>query len=462
MAVDRSFTVAGAGTVATGVVVAGAVATSDRVIILPGGSEARVRALHTNGRTAERASTGERAALNLAGIDRSTLGRGNWLVAPGHATMTLRFDAEIRLLKTEPRPLRSWSPAHLHLGTSERLARVLLLDSDRVAPGQSGRAQIVLEAALPVRTGDRFVLRDAAAERTIAGGTVIDPHAPQRKRRTPERRQMLDALAEPDATEALGRLLELAPGIVDLTVFAADRGLTDSEIEAAIAPLEPAIAEVGGVRYAAAPTTVAMIETAVAAVLSAFHADTPALPGMTAEALRGRLVPRPPKPAFPALLAMLAARGRIVAQAGHIRLAEHASSLAGADARLWERMEKLIAAERFRPPLARELAEMLGQPVGIVRKLAKTMARMGTLVEVATDRFFLRTALVELGDVAKALCDASPAGSFTAAQFRDTAGSGRNVGIQILEYFDRRGLTARRGDVRCVVKGAREVFGQAN
>jgi selenocysteine-specific elongation factor len=462
MAVDRSFTVAGAGTVATGVVLAGEIATGDRVMILPAGAEARVRGLHANGREAARAMTGERVAVNLAGIEKSAVARGNWLLAPGYASTTLRFDAEVRLLRTESRPLRTWAPAHLHLGTSERLARVVLLDEDKLAPGQAGLAQVICEAPLPVRAGDRFVLRDAAAERTMAGGTVIDPRAPQRKRRTPERRALLEALAAGDPLDALGRLLELPPGVVDVTAFAVDRGLTSAELDEHLALLEPVTVEAAGVRWVTSADTMAGHEAAIVAVLAAFHADTPALPGMTGEALRLRLSPRPTKPVFAALLAMASERGRILAQAGHIRLAEHTSSLAGADARLWERMEKLIVEDRYRPPLAREMSDALGQPLGNVRKLAKTMARMGTLVEVATDRFFLREALVDLGEIAKKLTTQSATGTFTAAEFRDQTNSGRNVAILVLEHFDRRGLTARRGDNRSVVKEPSEVFGRVN
>ena len=458
MAVDRSFTVAGAGTIATGVVLAGEVATGDHVALLPAGGEARVRQIHANGRQTAKAVAGERAAVNLAGIERTAVARGDWLVAPGHAATTLRFDAKLRLLRTEPKSLGSWTPVHLHLGTSERLARVVVLDTDRLAPGGTGLVQVVMEAPLPVRSGDRFVLRDAAATRTIAGGTVVDPRAPERKRRTPERRAMLAVIAESDPLEAFGRLLDLAPGVVDLRAFAVDRGLTPAEIEAVAAPLEPVLAEAAGTRWAASAATVEAAEKAVAGVLVTFHADTPALPGMTAEALRLRLSPRPTKPVHAALLAMLTARGQIVAQAGHLRLAAHTSSLGQADARLWERMEKLIGDERFRPPLAREMADALGQPLGTVRKLAKTMARMGTLVEVATDRFFLREALVDLGLIARELTAASTTGTFTAAEFRDKTGSGRNVAILILEHFDRRGLTARRGDHRSVVKEPKDVF----
>lgn len=458
-AVDRSFSVQGAGTVVTGAVQSGRVAVGDKVMTLPGRQELRVRAIHAQGQGAQTGRTGERCAINLAGIERDGVKRGDWLVDPGHASATSRYDADIQLLGTEPRALKTWTPAHLHIGTSQTLARIVLLDDDKLAPGTRALAQIVADDALPLRHGDRFVLRDAAAERTIGGGTVIDPRAPQRKRRTPERRAMLEALREPDAALGLVKLLDLTPGIVDFAAYIVDRGLDAEEAETLIAILEPVVAETSGVRSIARPETVAALGKGVEDILKAFHAAHPELPGMTAEALRLKMTPRLTKPTFAALVAMLAGGGALVAQAGALRLPSHSSSLGAADQKLWERIEKQIVEQKFRPPQVREMAESLGQPIGNIRKLCKTMARIGTLVEVATDRFFLRSALAELGTIAGELAAASAAKSFTAAEFKDRVGCGRNVGIQLLEHFDRRGLTARKGEVRVVVKRPEDVFG---
>jgi selenocysteine-specific elongation factor len=157
---------------------------------------------------------------------------------------------------------------------------------------------------------------------------------------------------------------------------------------------------------------------------------------------------------------MLAAPGRVIVQGGLVRLATHSSSLGANDQKLWERLETAIGGDnRYRPPQVRELAEATGQPIATVRKLLKTMARLGAVTEVATDRFFLRPALVELGQIAGEIAATNESRTFTAAEFRDRAGSGRNVGIQILEHFDRRGLTLRQGDVRRVVKDPALVFG---
>ena len=459
MAIDRSFTVAGAGTVVTGAVQSGAIAIGDRVVVLPQGLELRVRSLHAQGRAAERGRAGERCALNLAAVEKSALNRGDWLVDAAHTTMSARFDVEFRLLASEARPFKTWGPAHLHIGTGSVQARIILLEHDRLLPGTEMLAQIVADKPLPVRFGDRFVLRDAAAERTIGGGRVIDPRAPQRKRRTPERRALLDALRRDDALDALEHLLALSPGLVDFTAFTIDRGLAAHEAQELIELLAPVAAEVGGTLTLATEATAGALQASVAKILTAYHTAHPELTGMPPEALRLKHEPRLGRPQFAAALALLTADGRVIVQAGVARLPTHASSLGAADQKLWDRILKEIEENRFRPPQVREMSDSLGQSIANIRKLCKTMARMGTLVEVASDRFFLKTSLSELAAVAAEIGAAAPANTFTAAEFKDRVGCGRNVGIQLLEYFDRRGLTARRGDVRSVVKTAVEVFG---
>ncbi|MDX2159052.1 MAG: selenocysteine-specific translation elongation factor [Hyphomicrobiaceae bacterium] len=461
MPVDRSFTVAGAGTVVTGGLVAGSVKVGDTVVALPSGSEARVRAIHALGQPAETAQAGVRAALNLAGLERGAVKRGGWLVTPGQRAASQRFDATFRLLASEPRAIRTWTPVHVHVGTSALEARLVLLEGDTMVPGQRGLVQVVTNEALPVRGQDRFVVRDAGAERTIGGGAVVDPRAPQRFRRTASRLAQLAAMSEPDPLDALSGLLDLEPGIVDLTAFVTDRGLSESEAAEMVELIEPAEATIGASRYIAAPATIEGLAPAIEAAVGRFHEENPERPGMSEDRLRLALTPRPAKPVLRAVLAMLAPAGKLVAQGGLVRLASHASSLGAADQRLWDRLEALIGADaRFRPPQVREIAEATGQPIATIRKLLKTMARLGVVVEVATDRFFLKPALVELGRIAQELASSSETRTFSAAEFRDRASSGRNVGIQILEHFDRRGLTLRQGDVRRVVKDPAVVFGE--
>ncbi len=458
MSIDRSFTVAGSGTVVTGGIVAGSVAVGDRVLVLPGGHEVRVRTLHAQGRQAERASVGERCALNLAGIEKTALARGQWLVDPAQPFMTSRFDASMRLLPGKARASKAGTRVHLHLGTSEVLAQLAPLEDEALSAQGSGLAQLLLNDPLPARAGDCFVVRDAAAERTIGGGRVIDPRAPKRLRRSPARLAILAALRDRDHAAALDAALALSPGIVDYQAFAIDRGLSAAEAEAVLARLQPKRIDIAGVPFVAGEALLAKLAEAVGAALTRFHADRPELPGQSPEGLRLVLQPRLPKHLFAPALSLLVAEGMLVADTVTVRLPTHVSSLGATDAKLWERVAGLLAQTPTRPPQVREMAEHLGQPVATIRKLCKTMARIGKIVEVASDRFFLLAALIELGKMAEHLSQGAPDRMFTAAQFRDRSGSGRNIGIQILEYFDRQGLTLRRGDVRSVVRDPVTVF----
>jgi selenocysteine-specific elongation factor len=454
LSIDRSFTLKGAGTVVAGTVLASDIAVGDRVVVLPHGLEARVRSLHAGNRSAGRAQARERAAFNLAGPDigSDAVHRGDWLVAPDARSVTDRFDADVRLLADAPRAIRTWSPAVLHLGASALPCRMVVLDGDGLAPGDGAAVQIVLPRALPVRHGDRFVLRDSAARRTIGGGRVLDPRAPARHRRTPLRFATLDALRNPDAASALAALIGLWPHIVDLAAFAADRGLGADEASAAAAGFAAIESRTG--TFVTSEAAIADMGAAIAERLAAFHAAEPARGGLPAERVRLALSARCPRGPFEAFVQALTERGVVAAEAGNLRLPGHAVSLAAAEARLWDRIRPLLERDPFHPPTARDMGLALGFPVARVRALLKTLARMGQVSEVAADRFLLAGALAELIAAANALAGSSPGNAFTVIQFKDRVCCGRNVAIQILEHFDRRGITLRKGDVRVMGRRA--------
>src|SRR6202140_5155741 len=234
LAVDRSFTLPGAGTVVTGTVLSGAVATGDRVMISPTGLGARVRSIHAQNRATERGVAGERCALNLAGdgISKDAIARGQVVLDPALHAPTDRIDATLRLLATEQKPVTQWMPARLHHAATEIGARIVLLGDVPIPAGGEALVQIVLERPIAAAAGDRFVLRDTTAQRTIGGGKFLDLRAPPRKRRTPERLAQLRAHAIGDPEKALAALLEVSPHFIDLSAFARDRALTETQIQA--------------------------------------------------------------------------------------------------------------------------------------------------------------------------------------------------------------------------------------
>ncbi|MEA3083812.1 MAG: selenocysteine-specific elongation factor, partial [Paraburkholderia sp.] len=211
LAVDRVFTLAGQGTIVTGTVVAGRVSVGDTMLLAPKNQPVRVRSIHAQNRPAESGRAGERCALNLAGIEKSAIDRGDWIVDPRLPQASERIDVMLTLLADAPLTLEHWAPLHVHLGTQHQVAHVALLDGETLGAGQRARVQFVFERPVCALPGDRFVVRNAQASRTIGGGHVLDPFAPSRKRRSAERLAWLDAIQRMLDTGALDSLLARAP-----------------------------------------------------------------------------------------------------------------------------------------------------------------------------------------------------------------------------------------------------------
>ena len=461
LAVDRSFVLAGAGTVVTGTVLSGTVAVGDRVVLSPAGTPARVRSIHAQNRAAQSGAAGQRCALNLAGIERAAARRGDVALDPALHAPTDRIDVRLRVLAGEPKPLATWLPVRLHHAAADVAARLVPLAADGIAPGQEGFAQLVLDHPVAAAAGDRFVLRDTSARRTIGGGTLLDLRAPARKRRTPGRLAQLAALAEPEPDRAVAALLDLAPFTLDLTGFCRDRALAAGATEGIAARLGLVTLRVGEDLVALSGARWAAYEAALTGALDAVHAESPDLQGIGSERLRLQLEPRLPRPAFAAALARLGAAGLVAAEGSWIRRPGHVARLSAEDEALWVRVAPHLARreDRFRPPRVRDIAGLLDVPETEVRRVCKLVGRSGRIDQVAHDHFFARGTVTEMAGIVADLSLRLPGGEFTAAQFRDRVENGRKVAIQILEFFDRNGLTMRRGDLRRLNTHRADLFG---
>jgi selenocysteine-specific elongation factor len=451
LAVDRSFTLSGTGTVVTGTVLSGQAAVGDHVVVSPSGLAARIRSIHAQNRPAERGQAGDRCALNLAGetITKDAVRRGDVVVDAGLHAPADRIDAVLRWLPSEARAATQWMPVRLHHSAAEAGARIVLLDDAPLAPGAETFVQLVLDRPIAAAAGDRFVLRDTSAQRTVGGGRFLDLRAPARKRRTAVRRAQLDALALDRPETVLAALLDCAPEYVDLRGFARDRALAESELKRIVETLGIVSIPSKSGTIGLAPAAWQRLKRALHDALEAFHQDNPDLPGIGFERLRLQLEPRLPAPAFASLLQGAARAGDIALDGAWVKLAGHEVRLTPQDEQLWSRVAPLLdGGERFRPPRVRDIAGLLDVREEDIRRLGKLMTRMGRMDEVAHDHFFLRDTVAEMVQICVNLAAESDKGEFTAAQFRDQVNNGRKVAIQILEFFDRHGVTLRRGDLR--------------
>lgn len=455
LAVDRSFTLSGAGTVVTGTVLTGRVAVGDSVMISPLGLPARIRAIHAQNQKATEGLAGQRCALNLAGegVTKEAIHRGDVILAPELHAPSDRIDAELSVLASEPKALGTWFPARLHSHAVEVGARIVLLE-DPLEPGQTGFAQLVLDHPIAAAVGDRFILRDTSASRTIGGGRFLDLRPPARKRRTPERIALLHAAGGTDPATALAEMLAVNP--LDLPSFLRDRSLAQTET----APLLAAAnAQVIGTLALSAATMAALSEQ-IQQRLTEFHAENPDLSGLGREKLRMSLQPRLAKDAFVILLKQQTEAGAIALDGSFIRLPGHEVQLSPEHEALFAQiLPQLLGEPRFRPPRVRDFATELGEDEREIRKLLKLTQKLGRTDQIAHDHFFARSTTVEMVEILIDVAAQSPDGWFTAPAFRDRVNNGRKVAIEILDFFDKHGLTLRRGDLRRINPHRLDLFG---
>ena len=236
LSIDRAFNITGAGLVVTGAVFSGQVTVGDHLILATQlgqqFKDARVRGLRTLDREASTGRIGQRCAINITGsdINLSQVRRGDWLLGQSVHRPVQKFDARVKVLESETRPLAHWTPVHLHLGAADITGRVAVLGKKNIPSGQDELAQLVLDAPIGALFGDRFILRDQSARRTIAGGAVIDLYPPHRGRAKPHRLEIIRAMEQLDSTSALSAVLATTNNGVNLPQFSQTRNFSKHDI----------------------------------------------------------------------------------------------------------------------------------------------------------------------------------------------------------------------------------------
>ncbi|MBK6852599.1 MAG: SelB C-terminal domain-containing protein [Burkholderiales bacterium] len=453
LAIDRCFTLAGAGTVVTGTSHAGTVDVGDELVLVPdstAGHAQRVRSLHAQNSAARQAGPGQRCALALPGLDKAAVSRGQWLVAPTLAQATDRLDVRLTLWPGEADALRSGTKVHVHLGAADVMGSVAVLESpdgaERVAPGHAALVQLVLHDKVGAWRGDPVVLRDASASRTLAGGRVLDPNAPVRYRRTPQRLAQLDAWQQPAITQRLAGLLATAANGLDIAAWQRAEGVLGLPALPVDALCVSASGEVihDQAAWALSAQRRGEIEAGVLTQLAAFHARSPDELGPDVARLRRLAAPRLPDALWRGLLAGLRSAGRVFVKGAQVHLPEHGVRLSATEERIAQKVAPLMLDGAFDPPWVRDLARDTREPEALLRTVLARLAQRGELHAVVKDLYYPLATMHRLAQLAREVGQRD--GEVKAATFRDATGLGRKRAIQILEYFDRVGLLRRVQD----------------
>ena len=447
--VDRVFTIAGAGTVVTGTMWSGQASRDDAVEVYPGGERARIRGVQVHGEPVESAHAGQRVAINVAGVEREAISRGDILAAPGTLTVTDRFDARFTYLGTpgDDRPFATGARVHVNHGTREVLGRVMLMDAASLRPGESGLAQIRLEDPIAPRYDDRFIVRSYSPVYTIGGGVVLDALPPRRTTLRGHERELLEALLAHDLSSASVGLLASRAVPMSSAEVAAALGVPRAVVADELNRAKLERLKVGGETCF---VTSAALETLLGATereLIAFHEAKPKATGIATSALRDLVDRRLSPKAFDAVLEVAVSRGSAAADSGLVRHPKAASTALAAEADAEARLLPLLLRQGLAPETVAELAAETGVDSGVARKVLGRLANEARIVRVSSELHFSAEAMAGAKTLLVAYLETKGEGAAT-GDLRDALSVSRKYAIPLLEYFDAQGVTKRVGDLR--------------
>ena len=460
LSIDRSFALAGVGTVVTGTAVAGQVQVDDRLMISPSGQAVRVRGIHAHNRRADQGHAGQRLALSLAGVDKDDVRRGDWVLAPALHAPTQRLDVHLRVLASEPRPLAHWTPVHVHIGACDIGARIVPLEGTEVAPGAQGLVQLELERPIGALWGDRLVIRDQSATRTIGGGHVVNAVAAASRRHKARHAAWVRALDHEDPAAALAAALALErPQGLDLAGFARQRNLAPTAHAAMLEHTPHRVLMHDGLTLAFAPGQLERYSDRVLDHLTRHHQKNPDSPGQTLDGLVRALRERPSTAVFPTLLDALIKDGRLRRTGPHLSLASHTVSLQGLEKAIWERIKPMLDEGGIHPP---KLDDILMRDRSLRRdqvlRTLQRLERMGKLRAVGNDYFIQLPHLLRLAQAAEALAKTDANRRLNVKELREQTGISRHLSLPLVEFFDRIGLTERDAVGRHFKRDPRRLF----
>jgi selenocysteine-specific elongation factor len=449
--IDRVFTIKGFGTVVTGTLMAGRVRVDDRVEVFPAGLQAKVRGLQTHSRSVTEASAGQRTAVNLQGVERAAVERGNVLGLAGTLVPAVLVEGTLELLPDAPRPLKTRDRVRVHAGTSELMARVLLLERQELAPGQSAFARFRLEAPLVALPGDRFVIRSYSPMVTIGGGTLLDIAPPRFKLKAPAHLAHVRLLAEggPEAVVE-EHVRHAGGGGVRVGPLSGRVPFGPERLRGLLEGLQKAGRIVAIDRdWFVHPESLDRLRGLALAALEQFHRTLPLRPGMSREELRGRAGARDER-VFGHLLAALEAAGVVHTDRDKVRLTSHEVRLTDAQQQKADRLEQDYLSAAAAPPSPEEALTKVGLSGDEEHELFQVLVEARKLVRVKESLYFHAQALDTIQDKLVAMLRERK--EIGPGDIKDLLGISRKYAIPLLEFFDARRVTARVGERR-VLRG---------
>lgn len=456
--IDRAFSVKGIGTVVTGSSRSGHATKESRTVCSRDGDAVRIRGIRLHEDSVDSVSQGQRAALNID-RDLDDVSRGDWLLAPGAYRPVTRFDATVRLLDGNLQ-INSNAEYHLYIGASHHIVHLRYLDHEK-----NTFIQVKSHDAISAHFGDRFILRDPAAELTIGGGQVVDIFVPRKKRSSEQRLAILNAMCSEDKA-ALQSQCELSPDGVNLAQYSINRNLLPAYLENLLHGLKQSDSFTGSVirvnehSFLLHKKFFDKYRKQTLDSIIKFHNSNPSQQGISEPALSRSLNFSGSHFLFNALLQSLIDANSVKRTGTLLHQPEHSATLSREEEEFLVKIRPILVKAGNIPPRTRELEEMTGIPLKPLERILRETTKAGSLIRVADNRHYLPETIMELAEFTERLV-AKDEGTdgFSVIQFRDASGIGRNLCIEILEYFDRVGFTRRDGNARFLRTEKENIFG---
>jgi len=452
--IDRVFSMKGFGTVITGTIIAGKISVGDSVEVIPKGLEAKVRGIQAHGEAVESATAGLRVGVNLQGLEKAAIDRGNVIVRAQSLKPTSLLDVIFHLLPGAAKPFKNRTRVRVHVGTVEVLARAILLTQEEFQPGEEAYLQLRLEQPVTALPRDRFVIRSYSPVFTIGGGEVLDAFPPRHKRLSPQIKEEMTILEKGSEEEKIKlRLLKAGPGGLSW----ADLVMRSNQLPSKLKSLVDSLVSQGGIlrfngdrlRYLH-PQIMADLKRFSLDYLKEFHRKNPLQSGAMKEELKSKLPPQVDPRLFNHLLSILTEEKKIALEKETVRLFSHTISLKEEEKDLRKQIVLLFSRTKLQPPTVKETLAELGVSERELKPVLQLLTKENLLVKVKEDLYFHRQALEELeGKVVKFLQQNK---EMTPPQFKDISQVSRKFAIPLLEHFDGKKLTMRIGDKRVLRK----------
>lgn len=450
MPIDRAFTMKGFGTVVTGSVLSGRAAVGDTLELLPKKQLVKIRGLQRHGQPVEQVTTGDRAAINLQGIEKSAIERGHVLSEPNYAHPSQRFDANLKLLPSAPRPLKSKMRVRLHFGTTEVMARVAIIGASQINPGESGYAQFHLEKPAAARRLDPYVIRQYSPTITIGGGAILDANPSANKIAAEILLQNLKELEKENPAEVLESKLRAQISLLTMEQLSSETGASKEGVSQMIDELiknqKAILLKKAGQPAAAHAENFKRLKDEIQTLIAEFHQRHPTKLGLRKSEIVKALRFPVDAELLDYALGELVKDGMLKEESGVFSQREHRLQLSPQQEALRQQIDQLLYQEEFATSSADQIAEKLSAKSAAVIEVLDLMAALEQIVRVEGDIYFHPKRVVEARQKLANFFKANE--ELSVSQFKDLLATSRKFALPLLIYFDELGMTERAGDVR--------------